>query len=103
MIEGARQVGKTWLMQEFGRTQYKKVAYINFDRSEQMKESFALDLDTTRLITAIGLNVGFKITPEDTLIIFDEIQECPRALTSLKYFNEELTQYDIVVAGFSND
>ncbi len=99
MIEGARQVGKTWLMQEFGRTQYKKVAYINFDRSEQMKESFALDLDTTRLITAIGLNVGFKITPEDTLIIFDEIQECPRALTSLKYFNEELPQYDIVVAG----
>lgn len=99
VIEGARQVGKTWLMQEFGRTQYKKVAYINFDRSEQMKESFALDLDTTRLITAIGLNVGFKITPEDTLIIFDEIQECPRALTSLKYFNEELTQYDIVVAG----
>ena len=73
VLEGARQVGKTWLMKEFGRTQYKKVAYINFDRNEKMCKVFETDLDTNRLITAIELDVEFKITPEDTLIIFDEI------------------------------
>lgn len=99
IIEGARQVGKTWLMKEFGATEYKKVAYINFDRNEKMCEIFNTDLDTERLITAIGLDVGFKIIPEDTLIIFDEIQECPRAITSLKYFNEDAPNYDIVAAG----
>lgn len=99
IIEGARQVGKTWLMKEFGATQYEKVAYINFDRNEKMCEIFNTDLDTERLITAIELDAGFKITPENTLIIFDEIQECPRAITSLKYFNEDLPNYDIVAAG----
>ena len=99
VLEGARQVGKTWLMKEFGRTQYKKVAYINFDRNEKMCKVFETDLDTNRLITAIELDVDFKITPEDTLIIFDEIQECPRAITSLKYFNEDAPQYDIIAAG----
>ena len=71
ILEGARQVGKTWLMKEFGRTQYKKVAYINFDRNLKMREAFETDLDTKRLITAIGLDAEFKITPEDTLIIFE--------------------------------
>lgn len=99
VLEGARQVGKTWLMKEFGRTQYQKVAYINFDRNEKMCKVFETDLDTNRLITAIELDVEFKITPEDTLIIFDEIQECPRAITSLKYFNEDGPQYDIIAAG----
>lgn len=99
ILEGARQVGKTWLMREFGKTQYKKVAYINFDRNLKMRETFETDLDTKRLITAIGLDAEFKITPEDTLIIFDEIQECPRAITSLKYFNEDAPEYDIVAAG----
>lgn len=99
VLEGARQVGKTWLMKEFGRTQYKKVAYINFDKNEKMCKVFEADLDTNRLITAIELDVEFKITPEDTLIIFDEIQECPRAITSLKYFNEDAPQYDIIAAG----
>ncbi len=99
VLEGARQVGKTWLMKEFGWTQYKKVAYINFDRNEKMCKVFETDLDTNRLITAIELDVDFKITPEDTLIIFDEIQECPRAITSLKYFNEDAPQYDIIAAG----
>lgn len=99
VLEGARQVGKTWLMKEFGRTLYKKVAYINFDRNEKMCKVFETDLDTNRLITAIELDVEFKITPEDTLIIFDEIQECPRAITSLKYFNEDAPQYDIIAAG----
>lgn len=86
-------------MQEFGKTQYKKVAYINFDRNLKMRENFEIDLDTKRLITAISLDAEFKITPEDTLIIFDEIQECPRAITSLKYFNEDAPEYDIVAAG----
>lgn len=99
ILEGARQVGKTWLMQEFGKTQYKKVAYINFDRNLKLRETFETDLDTKRLITAIGLDAEFKITPEDTLIIFDEIQECPRAITSLKYFNEDAPEYDIIAAG----
>ena len=99
ILEGARQVGKTWLMQKFGNTQYKKVAYINFDRNLKMSETFETDLDTKRLITAIGLDAEFKITPEDTLIIFDEIQECPRAITSLKYFNEDAPEYDIIAAG----
>ncbi len=99
ILEGARQVGKTWLMQEFGKTHYKKVAYINFDRNLKMRETFETDLDTKRLITAIGLDAEFKITPKDTLIIFDEIQECPRAITSLKYFNEDAPEYDIIAAG----
>lgn len=99
ILEGARQVGKTWLMQEFGKIQYKKIAYINFDRNLKMRETFETDLDTKRLITAIGLDAEFKITPEDTLIIFDEIQECPRAITSLKYFNEDAPEYDIIAAG----
>lgn len=99
IIEGARQVGKTWLMKEFGATQYEKVAYINFDRNEKMCEIFNTDLDTERLIIAIELDAGFKIKPEDTLIIFDEIQECPRAITSLKYFNEDAPNYDIIAAG----
>ena len=99
VLEGARQVGKTWLMKEFGRTQYKKVAYINFDRNEKMCKVFETDLDTNRLVTAVELDVEFKITPENTLIIFDEIQECPRAITSLKYFNEDAPQYDIIAAG----
>ena len=99
VLEGARQVGKTWLMKEFGRTQYKKVAYINFDRNEKMCKVFETDLDTNRLVTAVELDVEFKITPENTLIIFDEIQEWPRAITSLKYFNEDAPQYDIIAAG----
>lgn len=99
ILEGARQVGKTWLMKEFGRTQYKKVAYINFDRNQKMCQTFDVDLDIKRLIIAIGIEVEFKITPKDTLIIFDEIQECPRAITALKYFNEEAPEYDIISAG----
>ncbi len=99
ILQGARQVGKTWIMKEFGRTQYKQVAYINFDSNEKLANVFSIDLDSTRLITAIGLEVGFKITPENTLIIFDEIQECPQAITSLKYFNENAPEYDIIAAG----
>ena len=99
VIQGARQVGKTWLMQEFGKKYYEQVAYINFDVDVKSREIFDVDYDTERLIMDIGLATKTKINAENTLIIFDEIQECPRALTSLKYFREKAPQYDIIVAG----
>ena len=99
VIQGARQVGKTWLIQEFGKKYYEQVAYINFDVDLKSREIFDVDYDTERLIMDIGLATKTKINGENTLIIFDEIQECPRALTSLKYFRENAPQYDIIVAG----
>ncbi len=99
IIRGARQVGKTWLMKEFGKTQYKKVAYISFDSNPRLDTLFQKDLDVKRLLDGLNIEVGFNITPKDTLIIFDEIQENPLALTSLKYFCENAPDYDIVAAG----
>ncbi len=99
IIEGARQVGKTWLMKEFGRQAYESVVYINFDSNSRMTELFASDLDTDRLIMGMELFVGKKIDPENTLLIFDEVQEVPRALSSLKYFYENAPQYHIICAG----
>ena len=99
IIEGARQVGKTWLMKEFGRQAYKDTVYINFDSNSRMKELFTSDLDTDRLIMGLELYAGRKIEPENTLLIFDEVQEVPRALSSLKYFYENAPQYHIVCAG----
>lgn len=99
IIKGARQVGKTWLMQEFGKTQYKKVAYISFDSNPRLDTLFQKDLNVKRLIDGLNIEVGLNITPKDTLIIFDEIQENPLALTSLKYFCENAPEYDIVAAG----
>lgn len=99
LIEGARQVGKTWLMKEFGRKAYKNVVYINFDSNSRMAELFSTDLDTERLIMGIELYSGKKIEPGQTLLIFDEVQEVPRALSSLKYFYENAPQYHIVCAG----
>lgn len=99
IIKGARQVGKTWLMQEFGKTQYEKVAYISFDSNPRLDTLFKKDFNIKRLIDGLNIEVGFNITPKDTLIIFDEIQENPLALTSLKYFCENTPEYDIVAAG----
>ena len=99
IIKGARQVGKTWLMQEFGKTQYEKVAYISFDSNPRLDTLFQKDLNVKRLLDGLNIEVGFNITPKDTLIIFDEIQENPLALTSLKYFSENAPEYDIVAAG----
>lgn len=99
IIEGARQVGKTWLMKEFGRQAYEDTVYINFDSNSRMAELFASDLDTDRLITGLELYAGCKILADNTLLIFDEVQEVPRALTSLKYFFENAPQYHIVCAG----
>lgn len=99
IIRGARQVGKTWLMKEFGATRYENVVYINFDNNERMKSLFEGSLEIERLITGIELYAGHKIDAENTLLIFDEVQEVPKALTSLKYFNEDAPQYQIVCAG----
>lgn len=99
IIEGARQVGKTWLMKEFGSQAYADTAYINFDSNSRMAELFASDLDIDRLIMGLELYLGRKIDPDNSLLIFDEVQEVPRALASLKYFYENAPQYHIVCAG----
>lgn len=99
IIGGARQVGKTWIMKEFGRKSYNKTVYINFDSNVQMAELFSIDLNVERIITGLELYAGHKIDPYDTLIIFDEVQEVPKALSSLKYFYENVPEYHIVCAG----
>ena len=99
IIEGARQVGKTWLMKEFGRQAYGDTVYINFDSNARMAELFASDLDIKRLVLGLELYAGRKIDPENALLIFDEVQEVPRALAALKYFCEDAPQYHIVCAG----
>ena len=99
IIRGARQVGKTWLMKEFGSSSYEQTVYINFDGNTQMQRLFDGDLDVQRIIIGLELYIGYKIDPEKMLLVFDEIQEVPKALTSLKYFNENAPQYQIVCAG----
>jgi len=99
ILKGARQVGKTWLMKEFGKKYYKYTAYVNFDNNERMKEIFESDYDIQRILMAINIETGVKLLPAETLIIFDEIQEAPRALASLKYFYENAPEYSIIAAG----
>lgn len=98
ILNGARQVGKTWILQEFGKKHYKKVAYINMDQNPRMQALF-YDFDTKRLLQGFKAETGISIEPENTLIILDEIQEIPEAITSLKYFCENARNYYIVVAG----
>ena len=99
IIRGARQVGKTWLMKEFGEKNYEKCAYINFDDNSRMEQLFSGDFDIERIIQGLKIESGVNIEAENTLIIFDEIQECPKAVTSLKYFYENANQYHIITAG----
>lgn len=99
IIEGARQVGKTWLMKEFGKLYYSDTVYINFDSNSIMKELFDSDLNVERIILGLELYTGKKIDFNNTLLIFDEIQEVPKALSSLKYFCENAPEYHIVCAG----
>ena len=99
IIRGARQVGKTWLMKEFGRTCFKKMAYVNFDSNTRMCQVLEGDITIERLILAISAETGISIDSRDTLLIFDEVQEVPKALTALKYFCEEASEYAIVAAG----
>ncbi len=99
ILRGARQTGKTWLMKEFGRTCYQQSAYINFDNNSRMKTLFNSDFDTDRLLLGLQVEAGCSIVPGQTLILFDEIQEVPNALASLKYFNENAPEHHIVAAG----
>ncbi|MCD7751272.1 MAG: ATP-binding protein [Lachnospiraceae bacterium] len=99
LIRGARQVGKTWLMKEFGRQNFEKVVYISFDNNERMKSVFEMDFDIPRIISALKVESGVKIESQNTLLIFDEIQEVPKALTCLKYFCENAPEYAIICAG----
>ena len=99
IIEGARQVGKTWLMKEFGRQFYQQMVYINFDSNKQMKDLFTSSLDIEKIIMGLEIYSDISISPENTLIIFDEVQEVPEALKSLKYFYENAPQYHIMCAG----
>ena len=96
---GARQVGKTWLIQEFGRTEYRQMVYVNFEDLNAPTDIFISDFDIDRIITLLNAYSGLKITPEDTLIVFDEIQAAPRGITALKYFYEKAPQYQVIAAG----
>jgi hypothetical protein len=98
VLEGARQVGKTWLLQEFGRQAYADTVYIDFDANPRMAQLFAADLNIDRLVLGIELYIGRKIDPANTLVIFDEVQQVPRALASLKYFCDNAPQYHIACA-----
>ena len=99
IIRGARQVGKTWLMKEFGEKYYDKCAYINFDDNTRMNKLFEEDFDLDRIIQGLKIESGVNIEPENTLIILDEIQETPKALKALKYFCENAREYHIISAG----
>ena len=99
ILNGARQVGKTYILQEFGRLYYKNVAYLNCDRNDMLRNIFAHDYDTARIIRSISALTGIHIEPSETLIVFDEIQENPIILNSLKYFCENAPEYHIAVAG----
>lgn len=99
LIRGARQVGKTWIMKEFGREYFQNTIYINFDQNEHIRTLFDGDLTPERILLGLSAESGLVPQKEETLIIFDEVQECPRALTSLKYFCEEAPQYAVIAAG----
>ena len=99
ILKGARQVGKTWLMKEFGRTAYDSFVYFNFDEEDELKSIFEVNKNPQRIVELLSLIAGEKILPERTLIIFDEIQECPSALNTLKYFKEKANDYHVIAAG----
>lgn len=99
IIRGARQVGKTWLMKEFGQRCYDSYAYFNFDEEDELKSIFEANKNPQRIIELLSMISGEKIFPGKTLVIFDEIQECAEALNTLKYFKEEANEYHIIAAG----
>ena len=99
VLKGARQVGKTWLMKEFGQNYYDSYVYFNFDEEDELKSIFEANKNPQRIIELLSLITGERILPEKTLIIFDEIQECPEALNTLKYFKEKANEYHVIAAG----
>ena len=99
LLQGARQVGKTYILKEFGKMEYNNLAYFNFEQTQELASLFQSTLDTEILIESLSAFIGRKIEPETTLIFFDEIQACPRAITSLKYFCEQVPNYHLAGAG----
>ena len=99
ILKGVRQVGKTWILKEFGRLYYDSVAYFNFDENPEFKQFFQLTKDVNRILQNLMLVSGQKIEPDNTLIIFDEVQDCPEVINSLKYFCENAPHYHIACAG----
>lgn len=99
VLKGARQVGKTWLMKEFGKNHYESCVYFNFDEEDELKSIFEVNKNPQRIIEILSMIAGEKILPGETLIIFDEIQECPEALNTLKYFKEKANEYHVIAAG----
>lgn len=99
ILKGARQVGKTWLMKEFGKTYYDHTAYFNFDETDDLRAIFETSKDPHRIVELLSMIADEKILPEKTLIILDEIQECPEALNTLKYFKEKANDYHVIAAG----
>ena len=99
VVKGVRQVGKTWLLKEFGRQHYENTAYFNFDETEEYKQFFETTKDVNRILQNLIMASGQKIVPESTLIIFDEVQDCPKVINAMKYFYENAPQYHIVCAG----
>ena len=99
VLKGARQVGKTWLMKEFGQNHYQNYVYFNFDEDDELKSIFDINKNPHRIVELLSLIAGEKIFPGDTLIIFDEIQECTSALNALKYFKEKANEYHVIAAG----
>ena len=98
VLRGARQVGKTWLMKEFGASCYDNFVYFNFDEEDELKSIFETTKNPRRIVELLSMLTGQKIVPKRTLIIFDEVQECPDALNSLKYFKEQANEYHVVAA-----
>ena len=99
LLQGARQVGKTWLINEFGKKEYKEYIYLNFEQTPNLKTLFINELSPQKIIENIGLLLGKKVNSENTLICFDEIQNCQEALSSLKYFQEQAPEYHLIAAG----
>lgn len=99
IIRGARQVGKTWLMKEFGQSCYDNYVYFNFDEEDELKSVFEVNKNPQRIIELLSMIAGEKIAPGKTLVIFDEVQECPEALNTLKYFKEKANEYHVIAAG----
>ncbi|MDZ7934939.1 MAG: ATP-binding protein [Emticicia sp.] len=99
ILQGARQVGKTWLMREFGRQEFEQIVYLNFESSSRLKSLFTTDFDIKRILASIEIESDISIKPASTLLIFDEIQEAEKGLTALKYFYENAPQYYIIAAG----
>lgn len=99
ILKGVRQVGKTWILKEFSRCHYENTAYFNFDENEEYKQFFETTKDVNRILQNLMLASGQKILPEKTLVIFDEVQDCPNVINTLKYFCENAPNYHVACAG----